>query len=71
VLREPGLLVEGRLEAPPEEKKGNKVGGHRTGVYRSILIERIWSLRKVTGARPVHGAQGHAGENPRVALGNR
>jgi error-prone DNA polymerase len=71
VLREPGLLVEGRLEAPPEEKKADKMGGHRTGVYRSILIERIWSLREVTGARPIHGAQGHTGENPRVASGNR
>jgi error-prone DNA polymerase len=62
VLREPNLILEGRLEAPPEEKKGGKVG-----VYRSILIERIWSLDAVTGARPVHGAQGHPGESPRTA----
>jgi error-prone DNA polymerase len=62
VLREPGLLIEGKLEAPPEEKKGGK-----TGVYRSILIERLWSLGEVVGTRPLHGAQGHPGESPRAS----
>jgi error-prone DNA polymerase len=62
VLREPGLLIEGKLEAPPEEKKGGK-----TGVYRSILIERLWSLGEVVGTRPLYGAQGHPGENPRAS----
>ena len=38
VLREPALVIEGTLEGRPEEKRGGKVG-----VYRSVLIERIWS----------------------------
>ncbi len=67
VLREPGLLVEGKLEAPTEEKRNAEKGGKK-GVYRSILIERIWSLGEIVGARPVHGAQGHPGESPRVAV---
>ena len=66
-LRAPSLLVEGTLEAPPEEKRGGKVG-----VYRSILIQRLWSLdallherREATGS--VHGAAGLPGENPRAS----
>ncbi len=64
VLREPRLLVEGRLEAPPEEKKGGT-----TGVYRSVLIERIWSMDEVmTPVQSVTiGAKGHPGESPRTA----
>ena len=62
VLREPGLLVEGRLEAPPEEKRGGK-----TGVYRSVLIEKIWSLDALCQIRSVHGAAGHPGQSPRAA----
>jgi error-prone DNA polymerase len=62
VLREPALVVEGRLEAPPEERRGGKVG-----IYRSVLIERIWSLDALlSSAAPVHGARGLPGENPRV-----
>jgi len=62
VLREPVLVVEGRLEAPPEEKRGGK-----TGVYRSILIEQMWSLDALlTNVAPVHGAAGMPGESPRT-----
>lgn len=62
VLREPGLMVEGRLEAPPEEKRGGK-----TGTYRSVLIEKIWSLDTLCQIRSVHSAFGHPGQSPRVA----
>ena len=70
-LRAPSLVVEGTLEAPPEEGRGGKVG-----VYRSILIERLWSLDALLHERreaassvhgSVHGAAGLPGENPRVA----
>lgn len=62
VLREGCLIVEGRLESPPEEKQG------KTGVYRSILIEKMWSLNAVTAQREVVGSAGHTGESPRVAI---
>jgi len=63
VLREPVLVVEGKLEAPPEEKRGGKMG-----VYRSVLIERMWSLESLlTTTLPVHGAKGLSGENPRAS----
>jgi len=55
-------MVEGRLEAPPEEKRGGK-----TGVYRSVLIEKIWSLDALCQIRSVHGAPGHPGQSPHVA----
>ena len=62
VLRESVLVVEGRLEAPPEEKKGGKVG-----VYRSVLIERIWSIEALLGINTAsHGAKGLPGESPRA-----
>ena len=66
-LREPGLLIEGRLEAPPEEQRK----GSAKGVYRSVLIERAWSLGEIVrGAMQAplatHGATGHPGENPRA-----
>ena len=65
-LRAPSLMVEGILEAPPEEGRGGKVG-----VYRSILIERLWSLdallhERREAAASVHGAAGLPGENPRA-----
>ena len=61
-LREPALVVEGRLEAPPEEKRGES----RQGVYRSVLIERMWSLESLgQSALTVHGAAGLPGESPR------
>ena len=65
-LREPRLLVEGRLEAPPEEKSGSK-----TGLYRSVLIERVWAMDEVMGAAPsvAAGAAGHPRQTPRVASG--
>jgi DNA polymerase III alpha subunit len=65
VLHEPRLLVEGRLEAPPEEKKGGK-----TGVYRSVLIERIWSMDDVMAPVQVVsvGAAGHPRQSPRAAV---
>ncbi len=62
VLREPGLLVEGRLEAPPEEKRNGKAG-----TYRSVLIDKVWSLETLCQIRSVHGAAGHPGQSPRVA----
>jgi len=62
-LCEPVLVVEGRLEAPPEEKRDGK-----TGVYRSVLIERIWSLDALLkDSAPIHGAAGMPGESPRKA----
>lgn len=62
ILREPALLVEGRLEAPPKKRGPRKWAFiARFGLNAS---GRGW----LTGARPVHGAQGHAGENPRVAI---
>lgn len=64
VLREPVLVVEGRLEAPPEEKRGGK-----TGVYRSVLIERMWALDALLmSASPVHGAAGMPGESLRARV---
>ena len=63
-VREPGLVVEGVLEAPPEEKRGGKVG-----VYRSIFIEKIWSLDALLQTpKSVHGAAGLPGENPRQKI---
>lgn len=62
VVREPGLLVEGRLEASPEERRGAK-----TGIYRSVLIDKIWSLDALCQIRSVHGAAGHPGQSPRAA----
>lgn len=61
VLRAPQLVVEGKLE------DSGKLAGN---AYRSILIQRIWSLDTV--CRHVRqiiatGAAGHPGENPRAA----
>ncbi len=73
VLRAPHLLVEGRLEAPNEERMGragtDKAGIGKREIYRSVLIEKIWSLDEVTGrAHAVTvGSAGHPGENPRFA----
>ncbi len=55
------LLVEGRLEAAPEEIQ------NKTQICRSIFIEQIWSLDAATGrAKAVNiGAAGFPGENPR------
>ena len=69
-LRAPSLVVEGTVEAPPEEARDAKRGG-KVGVYRSILIERLWSLdallhERREGAQSVHGAAGLPGENPRA-----
>ena len=62
VLREPALVVEGRLEAPLEERREGKVG-----VYRSVLSERIWSMDALLSSpAPVHGARGLPGESPRA-----
>ncbi|RYG66638.1 hypothetical protein EON80_15025 [bacterium] len=63
VLREGTLLVEGRLEAAPEEVQNG------TNIYRSIFIEKIWSIHAVTGQRQAVniGAVGFPGENPRFA----
>lgn len=44
-LREPGLLVEGKLE---------NAGPGQTGDYRSVLIHRLWPLGQTLG-----GYQGH------------
>ncbi len=61
VLREPVLVVEGKLEAPPEDKNGGKAG-----IYRSILIEHIWSIDALlVSSTPAHGAAGMPGESPR------
>jgi hypothetical protein len=59
------LIVEGRLEAPPEEKVMRQ-----KGKYRSVLIERLWSMDVVKGtAQAVTvGAAGFPGENPRFAV---
>lgn len=46
-LREPGLLVEGRLEGS---------GPGQAGRYRSVLIQRLWPLQRVLG-----GYAGHPG----------
>lgn len=40
VLREPGLMIEGILEGS---------GKGQVGMYRSILIMRMWSLNNVVG----------------------
>ncbi|BCM94537.1 error-prone DNA polymerase (plasmid) [Abditibacteriota bacterium] len=62
VLREPMLVVEGRLESPPEERRSRS----KPGIYRSVLIERIWSLTELLApAATVYGATGLPGENPR------
>ena len=61
VLRAPQLVVEGKLE------DSGKLAGNS---YRSILIQRIWSLDAVCRhAREiiVTGAAGHPGESPRTA----
>ena len=61
VLRAPQLVVEGKLE------DSGKLAGN---AYRSILIQRIWSLDAVCRhARTIisTGAAGHPGENPRSA----
>ena len=75
-LRAPSLVVEGTLEAPPEEARDAKRGG-KVGVYRSLLIHRLWSLdallhqrnshehREREAAPSVHGSAGLPGENPR------
>ncbi len=56
MLREPGLIVKERLEAPPEEKRGGK-----TGTYRSVLIRPLAKVaarsmrrrvRATVGSRP-------------------
>jgi len=71
-LREPTLLVEGVLECTPEEKRTGQ-----QGLYRSLLIKRLWSLSDVLRTErlmdnqaavnhTVHGASGFPGENPRT-----
>lgn len=63
VLCESVLVAEGLSKAPPEEKRGGK-----TGVYRSVLIERMWALETLCqSAKPLHGAQGLPRQSPRVA----
>jgi len=62
VLREPVLVVEGRVEAPPEEKRGGK-----RGVYRSVLIERMWAMETLCqSAKPLQGVAGMPGQSPRA-----
>lgn len=41
--------------------------GVKTGVYGSVLIDKIWSLDDLCQIRSVHSAVGHPGQSPRVA----
>ncbi|MBV9469839.1 MAG: hypothetical protein JOZ57_11405, partial [Abitibacteriaceae bacterium] len=49
-LRAPGLLVEGRLEG---------AGPGQTGSYRSVLIQRLWSLSSLASANSLWREPSH------------